>query len=237
MINVVSWGMGTNSTAMIIEMIYRGVRIDRILCADTGGERPETYQYIDLFQYWLYEQGIDIEIEIVKDKKRTLEEDCLIRKALPAITYGRKSCSLRYKVAPQRRALKGIAEKDIMHFIGYDAGEPWRARHDIINNRYPLIEWGISREKCKEIISNTEFLTLPGKSSCFFCPNMKPHEILKLPVELQDRAIAIERNAKLTKLVGLGRTWKWEDMIMADRNQMKFNFRQCDVQMPCECYD
>lgn len=231
---IVSFGIGTNSTAMIIEMIRRGEQIDRILCADTGGERPETYAFLSLFSEWV-KNRIGIAIEVVKDPNRTLEEDCLIRHALPSVVYGFKSCSLRYKVRPQVKAVKDMTGQ-ITKLIGYDAGEPYRAKA-IEGNRYPLIEWGITREMCVNIIK-AEGLPLPGKSSCFFCPNSKRHEILALPLDLQDRAIEMERNAmNLTKMRGLGRTWKWEDLIMADRNQMTFDFNACDVQLPCECYD
>ena len=232
--SIVSFGGGTNSTAMIIEMIRRGEQIDRILFADTGGERPDTYAFLSLFSEWVKDR-IGIGIEIVRDKK-TLEQDCLTRNALPAVVYGYKTCSLRFKTRPQVKALRPLKGQNITKLIGFDAGEPYRAK-DVPGNRYPLIEWGITRDMCVNIIK-AEGLPLPGKSSCFFCPNSKEHEILALPADLQDRAIAMERNAtNLTKMVGLGRTWKWEDLIMADRNQMRFEFRGCTVDIPCECYD
>lgn len=38
--NIVSFGGGTNSTAMIIGMYLHKIPIDLILFADTGGEQP-----------------------------------------------------------------------------------------------------------------------------------------------------------------------------------------------------
>ena len=38
---VVAYGMGVDSTAMLIGMYLRGLRPDLILFADTGGEKPE----------------------------------------------------------------------------------------------------------------------------------------------------------------------------------------------------
>ena len=46
-LSVVSYGAGTNSTAMLIGLHERGERPDLILFADTGGERPETYRHRD----------------------------------------------------------------------------------------------------------------------------------------------------------------------------------------------
>ncbi len=40
---VVSYGVGLDSTAMLVEMHNRGMRPDLILFSDTGGEKPETY--------------------------------------------------------------------------------------------------------------------------------------------------------------------------------------------------
>ena len=42
--NIVSFGGGTNSTAMIIGMHQNKIPIDLILFADTGGEQPHTYE-------------------------------------------------------------------------------------------------------------------------------------------------------------------------------------------------
>lgn len=41
--NIVSFGGGTNSTAMIIGMYLHKIPVDLILFADTGGEQPHTY--------------------------------------------------------------------------------------------------------------------------------------------------------------------------------------------------
>lgn len=40
--NIVSFGGGTNSTAMIIGMYLHKIPIDLITFADTGGEQPHT---------------------------------------------------------------------------------------------------------------------------------------------------------------------------------------------------
>lgn len=57
--NVVSFGGGTNSTAMIIGMYLHKIPIDLILFADPGGEQPHTYEFIKTFNEWLMEHGLD----------------------------------------------------------------------------------------------------------------------------------------------------------------------------------
>ena len=96
---LVCYGGGTDSTAELVEMSNRGVRPDLILFADTGGERPETYFYITMFSLWLAGHNMP-PITVVKGSK-TLEDDCLARKALPSLAYGFKTCSQRFKAQPQ----------------------------------------------------------------------------------------------------------------------------------------
>ena len=56
--NVVSFGGGTNSTAMIIGMYLHKIPIDLILFADTGGEQPHTYEFIETFNGWMEKHGL-----------------------------------------------------------------------------------------------------------------------------------------------------------------------------------
>lgn len=243
MTTLVSYGGGTNSTAMLCGMVERRERPDAILFADTGGERPDTYNYVDGFSHWLKSKGFP-EI-IVVENLPTLEADCLKRNALPSVAYGFKSCSDRWKIRPQNRWVQRWpmaldtwkAGEKVTKCIGFDAGEPYRAEGKVgderYTNRYPLIEWGWDRDACMEAIERSG-QPQPGKSSCFFCPNSKQHEILALPVELQERAIAMEDNAELGSIKGLGRGYSWKNLIHGDRKQIKL-FPVAD--MPCGCYD
>lgn len=243
---MVSYGAGTNSTALLVEMVRRGEHVDLITFADTGGERPETYAYVQLFSDWLVAHGMPPIITVHKGGKvETLEENCLRMSMLPSVAYGFKSCSQKFKVEPQEKfannhpLTKGAWSEGlkVIKCIGYDAGEPQRAKFHEDKKyvwRYPLLEWDMGREECVASIRNAG-LPLPGKSSCFFCPNSKTQEILTLPDDLQDRAIAMERNADLTSIKGLGRRWRWEDLIASDRQQMDL-FSQ-PAEMPCGCYD
>lgn len=235
-----SYGAGTNSTAMLVEMVRRREPCAAIVFSDTGGERPETYAYADMFSAWLVEHGYPEIITVQNDgMHRTLENECLTNKRLPSVVFGFKSCSDKYKRRPFAKWIKNHSLVDLTVCIGFDADEPLRAdrgnaNEDKYAKRYPLIEWGMGRAECIDTIRSAG-LPLPGKSACFFCPNSKPHEILSLPRELQDRAIAMERNAELTKMEGLGRRWKWEDLLRSDHAQM--DLFKSNLDMPCWCYD
>ncbi len=259
--NVVAFGGGVNSTAMIIEMNRRGIPIDLILFADPGAEQPHTYAHIEEFNEWLINHNLPKIVTVYatdKDgKRRTLEQDCIERCALPAIAYGFKTCSQHFKTQPQEKFCNNYepckktweSGGKVDRYVGYDAGEERRMQNAIVydmqnkkyTNHYPLIEWGIFREDCIEIIKS-ENLTVPGKSSCFFCPSMKPAEIRQLRSEnpeLLERALNIEKNAKgnLTSVKGLGRNWSWTNYIESLDSQISFCevFRENDI--PCGCYD
>jgi 3'-phosphoadenosine 5'-phosphosulfate sulfotransferase (PAPS reductase)/FAD synthetase len=101
---IVSYGAGTNSTAMLVGLHERGERPDLILFADTGGERPETYRHRDTVSDWCENVGFPRIVTVSEEK--SLEADCITRGALPGIAYGFKSCSDHYKIRPQKRWLK-----------------------------------------------------------------------------------------------------------------------------------
>src|SRR4051794_17183759 len=55
---VVAYGLGVDSTAVLIEFARRAIRPDPVLFADTGGEKPETYAYLPVMQEYLSRVGL-----------------------------------------------------------------------------------------------------------------------------------------------------------------------------------
>lgn len=251
---VSSYGAGTNSTAMLIECVNRGIKVDLITFADTGGERPHTYQYVKTFSEWLVARGYPA-ITVVQTvdkggKNITLEEYCLDKGQLPSLAYGFKSCSDKHKIRPQNKFMNNYdpakavwkSGEKIIKMIGYDIGEGHRADNAPKDDPkydfwYPLIEWDMGREECVETIEKAG-LCQPGKSSCFFCPSMRATEIRQLNAvypELMDRALAMEANAELTHVKGLGRNFAWKDLIATD-DMFGEDFAH-SPELLCGCYD
>lgn len=54
---VVSYGGGTNSTALLVGLYEHSERPDAIVMADTGGEKPRTIAYLDVLDAWLARVG------------------------------------------------------------------------------------------------------------------------------------------------------------------------------------
>lgn len=235
-INIVSFGGGTNSVALLIGLHKNNIPVDLITFADTGAEHPHTYQFIEVMEKWLAERGMP-KIMVVRTVDRngnrfSLETECLCSHTLPSIAYGYKRCSHKHKIAPQEKFCNNYPPcrevwrqgEKITRFIGYDAGELKRYERSRkynetdkkYNNRYPLIEeWHWSRNDCIRQIEAAG-LPQPGKSSCFFCPSMKRQEILALKEHYPDlfqRAIALEENAMpyLKSVKGLGRGYSWKE--------------------------
>lgn len=240
-LQIVSYGAGTNSTAMLVEMVRRSEPCAEIVFSDTGGERPGTYVYVEMFSRWLVAHGYPAIVTVQNDgMHRMLEVECLTNRSLPSVAFGYNSCSDKYKRRPFAKWLKNKAVGDVTVCIGFDADEPHRADRgakidDPYQKRYPLIEWNMGRDECVDVIRSVG-LPNPGKSACFFCPNSKAHEILSLPQHLLDRALKIEENANLTALAGLGRRWKWADLVRADRAQLSL-FTTPRAEIPCGCFD
>lgn len=254
MTTIVAYGMGTDSTAALLLMIaYRELPPHAILAADTGGEKPHTYEYRDMFSDFLQKHDyppITVLKRSRKDKTwKTLEEDCLRLKVLPSVAYGWKTCSQKFKIEPQDKwcnndaVCKSIWSRGelVTKVIGYNYDEVRRARFGSDNKykfRYPLIEKEVTRAKAEWIIQRAG-LPLPGKSACFFCPHAKKKEILDLASrypDLAQRALALEEAAapSLRKVKGLGRTFAWRD-VLADHT---FPVEEdAHDEAPCGCYD
>lgn len=233
--NIVSFGGGTDSAAMLVGLHRHGVPVDLILFADTGAEQPHTYAFVETMDRWLRAHGMP-GITVVENVDRygdrlTLEMECLRSCTLPSLAYGYKTCSQKHKIGPQDkfcnhhpacRAAWARGEK-VIKFIGYDAGEARRrdkaqdrdAKDKKYRKVYPLLEWGWDRDTCIRAVEEAG-LPRPGKSSCFFCPSMKKPEVLELRRRYPDlfaRALAMEDAARpgLTRIKGLGRRWSWRE--------------------------
>jgi len=238
--NIGSYGGGTNSTAMLFGLLERGERVDAITFADTGSEKPHTYEHVLVVSDWCVKVGFPA-IETVRGDMpqqlldKSLERECFRLGKLPAKAYGFSSCSDKWKMEPQRRYNKAFAAKhgielsDITRLIGFDADEHSRVERGIENahkrpvkERYPLYEWGWGREECIEAIDRAG-LPQPGKSACYFCPSTKKPELLELrerypellsrAIEMERAAIAGEGQAPATTCAGLGRSFNWQEWL------------------------
>jgi hypothetical protein len=224
MVSIVSFGGGVNSTAMIIGLLERKEVPDAILFADTGGEKPETYEFIMSFREWLRNNS-PVGITVVayspllesplgvdfacSSKHSSLENECHNNGTLPSKAFGFGGCSQKWKRHPMDKfteqypkAIEAWARGEkVQRIIGIHAGENRRGKIPDDNKytyRFALREWGWAQKECIETIKS-KGLAVPEKSACFFCPSMKKHEVVQLSVKhpgLFKRAVEMEKNAK-----------------------------------------
>lgn len=258
---IVSYGAGTNSTAILVGMWERGERPDAITFADTGGEKPHTYEHLKSVNEWCARVGFPQITVVVGAQPQqvidgTLEQECVRLGKLPSKAYGFSSCSQKWKIDPQRKydrmfaTAYGIELDQITRLIGFDANEPNRveraqqhADKSPTKQRFPLVEWDWGRDECVEAIQRAG-LPLPGKSACWFCPSSKKHEVIWLrdnhpdlmqrAIRMERRALAGEGQAPATTSKGLGRQWSWEQVAYGDASAVS------DAGTPevdCGCFD
>lgn len=231
-----AWGAGVDSTAMLIEMVETHQPVDAVLFADTGSEHPETYLFAVNFMRWLTAREIPCAVVRYQPRDfknwppyRTLEENCLTNGTLPSKAFGFGACSMKWKIAPQNRWTQSweparrvwAAGGKVVKLIGYDCSPADSRRYAEREGyddpryiyRYPLREWGWTRERCAERIREAG-LPVPRKSACFFCPAMKPHELHSMPAALLRRIVLMEARAKprLRNVDGL-----WRKPVMGKR--------------------
>lgn len=205
---IVNLGLGVDSVAMLVGLHQRGERPDLVIFADTGGEKPETKDYLPIINAWLMSVGWPTVTVVRRPVGRagysTLEENCLQNETLPSLAFGFKGCSLKWKAEAMDAFILGVkrgpnqrapwpmmaaarrAGLKAVKCIGYDAGpkDSKRGKKAATETkhfrfRYPLREWGWDRARCIAEIVRAG-LPVPVKSACFFCPASQPWELVWL---------------------------------------------------------
>lgn len=216
---MLAYGLGVDSTAVLVLMHLKGIRPDAILFADVGNEKKETYAYLPVIQDWLrkvdFPEVTTVRTEVKNFKHwpeyKTLGENCLTNATLPSLAFGFKSCSLKWKVTPQNKWTDlwqpaidcWAAGGKVRKVIGYDAGAKDLKRYAHAKGaedpkysyEYMLIEEGLDRAGCKGLIYSAD-LPVPPKSACIFCPATQPQELREHRKEYLRYIVIMEARAK-----------------------------------------
>jgi hypothetical protein len=259
-----SFGGGLNSTAMLVGIVERKERLDGVLFADTGGERPDVYETVERVSEWSQSQGYPAVTTVRWIRKRpsafaqpgtflSLEDFCLKRKELPSLAYGMKGCSVKWKAQPldahvlqQPVAVEAVEDgRKVVRLIGYGADEPHRTKRNRDTSRftfrYPLAEWDWGRDECRDAVARAG-LGEVAKSACFFCPAHSELEIAQLGrlyPDLLERALKMEANAEssvghVPSLQGVS-SRPWREVWAAAQRGEPLKGRS--MELPCGCFD
>jgi len=185
--DILSFGGGVNSVALAIMAIKDGWS-GEIVFYDTGCEWPETLCYMAYFEEWLSQFGLTINriSNTTYKSGLSLIDYCEYARIIPLAAN--RWCTVEYKVKPGLAWAAGRSQ-----MIGIAADEAWR-QPDAIR---PLVDAGISREGCIEIIQ-AEGLDVPQKSGCYICPNQSNsqwHELWRRHPDLFERVARLEESA------------------------------------------
>lgn len=224
---VLSFGAGVQTTAMAIMVAKGELKVDAVVFADTGAEKPETYWYIENYIKPLLER-VGKSLQVLKREKTAYYEptlyDFLWRiKDIPSVQQRR--CTDHYKI----RVIQKLVGTEGILLIGFSLDEAYRANRKKPKKyprEYPLIDMGISVGDCRRIIQDAGF-PLPLKSSCYFCPFQHPIEwnwLKNRYPDLFQKALDLEANyyerkPEMRERYGLLRgtpLWKMKDGLQPE---------------------
>lgn len=204
--NIVSFSGGKDSTAMLLLMIEKNIKIDEIIFLDTGMEFPAMYQHIKQV-----ERFIDRSITILRAEK-SFEYMMLDYEKQRGKNKGQKGyswpdfrnrwCTSYLKKQVIKKYLKKYKDYEIVEFHGIAVDEVKRLeKNNEKNVRYPLAEWNITEKEALEYCYNKGFnwdglYNNFDRVSCWCCPLKNLKELktlyLKYPI-LWDKLKELEQ--------------------------------------------
>ncbi len=135
--HIVSFSGGKDSTAMLLMMLEKKMKVDEIIFCDTGMEFPQMYEHIKKV-----EKHIGRPITMLKAEKGFEYYMFDHEKTKGLKGYGWPRMFMRWCTGELKtKLLKKYYEKqEITEYIGIAADEPARIK----DKNYPLVDWGVT---------------------------------------------------------------------------------------------
>ena len=212
-LQVLSFGGGVQSTAMLL-FIKDGLlpKPDIVIHADTGAEMPETEKHIKEWVIPFCEEQ-EIPFKIVKSHLGSIYDDYYKIGAIPIM--GIRSCTDKFKIRPQRRAIREIVGNGkgkllAECWLGITTDEERRRTESNVKwcgVTYPLLDYHrVSRQECLDRLHEEGLEVI--KSGCFHCPYAGSNFYIDLRSKHNDlfqKAIDLESNAESRVLLRTGK--------------------------------
>ena len=194
--HVLSFGGGVNSVALMVLLLSEGLPFDEAVFADTGGEVPETYEYLDVARGYLEAHGIPL--TVVRKRGDSLYGTAWCRRVFPSAIW--RWSTRDFKVNPIHRHYREVGGHVNQYLaIAWDeVGRMKDSRVPYVTHLYPLVDRRITRAGCVKIIEEAG-LPVPERSSCYFCPFNSAERWRWLHdnhPDLYAKAVALEENSK-----------------------------------------
>ena len=178
--HIVSFSGGKDSTAMLLMMIEKEIKIDEIIFLDTGAEFPDMYNHIKKVENYINRKIIILKAEnnfeymmLHYEKKKGKNKG---QKGYSWPDFRNRWCTQYLKKSVISKYLKKYKNDEIIEFHGIAADEVERLNKNKEKNiRYPLAEWNISEKQALQYCYDKGF-TWNGlyknfdRVSCWCCP-------------------------------------------------------------------
>ena len=201
-----SLGAGVDTTAISLMPDIMD-QVDFVLFADTGGENPETYEYLNKYLKPHFEK-IHKPLVIVKGEENVngepvtnMELAYLGWRMIPVRFM--RHCTDKWKIKPMHRYLTAnYPGEPLRVVIGFAYDEVKRMNTTRWKGQevwYPLIDKKMTRADCVKYIIDQGF-PVPPKSGCFYCPFQRLDQWKQLRSnhsDLWERAVKLEKNGSL----------------------------------------
>lgn len=191
-LTVASFSGGKDSTAMVLRMIEKGERLDKVVFCDTGMEFPAMYAHIAKVKEHVEASGVEF-VTLTPD--HTFEY-LLMEKPIDSKKHGlyhgyswpgmqMRWCTRHLKADVQCRYCRELREstgEDIVTCTGLAADEAKRLeRQNNRGHRHPLAEWGWTEDMCLGYCYGKGFdwydpsigkglYEIFSRTSCWICP-------------------------------------------------------------------
>ena len=233
MLNVISYGGGVQSTALLVLAAQGKIPHRTAVFSNVGeqAEHPTTLDFVrNVATPWAAEHGIevheiqrtrrdgtpvDLYAELMRDT-RSIGIPVRMANGAP----GNRNCTAEHKIKPVAKWLKanGATADNPAHVaIGISTDEIERANNrrqiawEIVD--YPLLDLGLDRSACSQLIADAG-LPVPPKSSCWFCPFLRPATWAE---KRRDEPEMFERAAQLEDTLNLRRDKLGKDHVYLTR--------------------
>ncbi len=189
---VLSLGAGVQSSALLLLAVKGEIECDGVVFADTGSEKPTTYEFLAELQKILAESSLPYrQVVYTGDGWDSLHTYCLKYRIMPSTI--RRWCTDKFKVSP----IKKVMGKGDVVMVGFSYDEQHRVKNYRLSyeRTFPLIELEMTQADCTRVILDYG-LPLPTKSACFLCPfqHSASWKWLKSHYpELFEKALEVER--------------------------------------------
>jgi len=229
---------------MLLLMIEKGMPIDCVIYADTGMEFPEMGAHIaKLDDLLCRERGIHITtlrhphgFEWMMFDVPITQERAVARRSAngqPLTGYGWPAMRIRWctgqlkthLISKEVNRLK--KEKNALHYIGIAFDEAHRCKDDP-QNRYPLVEWGITEAHALQICYDRGFdfgglYEIYHRTSCWCCPLQRIDDLRNLRKYHPELWTQLrEMDARTHEMFGVGPLGQFKKDWSVDRLEERF---------------